>query len=151
MTRLKFPKSAKIPRPNQAAAEISTAAPTTGSTIFGSELISRRMASTRMRASPTTIAATTYERGILSAGVKSICSWARKLLLAGSSSRQKIATMTGEMTENTSRTRGGTALMTAVSRMCPSNRYATTAPSIASQRKRMVASSSVQTSALRRT
>ena len=122
MTRLKFPKTSNTERPNQAPAEMRIAAPTTGRTIRGSESIRRKIASTKIKANPTTIETTTYERGMLSAGVRSICSWIRKLRLAGSNSRQKIATIVGEMTAKISRKRGGTAFATAVSRMCPSSR-----------------------------
>ena len=54
----------------------------------------------------------------------------------------------GDDVEELARVSGGTARTSAVSRMCSPRRYAMTAPSIVSQRNRIVASSSVQTSAL---
>jgi len=94
------------------------------------------------------IESTTYSWGIESAGVTSTCSWWRNLMLAGISSITKIAVTTDEIAVSSSATRGDARRTSTESRMCSSRRYATTAPSIASHRNTMVASSSLHTSGL---
>ena len=94
------------------------------------------------------IASTTYERGMFRAGVRSICSCWKNFNVAGINSITKIATTTEEIASSTRLTGSDTRRSSAVMRMCSPRRYATTAPSIASQSSRIVASSSPQIKAL---
>ena len=86
-----------------------------------------------------------------SAGVTSISSCLKKLMLAGISSMTKIAVTTDETAVRISETRGEARRTRTESRMCSSRRYATTEPSMASHKNRIVPSSSVHTSGARST
>jgi len=119
-------------------------------TMRGSESNRRNSETTKSNAIPTKIDKISHELDMPSAGVAVSLSSSTSFWLAGSISRQNSATTTDEAASN----HGFAAplrLTIAVRRMCSPRRAAMTAPSIASHRKRIVASSSVHTSELRNT
>jgi hypothetical protein len=119
---LRLPNATNAPRPNHAAALTITAQVTTVARTFGSASESRSSARTRIRTRLTMIASTTYDCGMLIAGVRSICSCLKKVTLAGISSITKIAVITAATVSKIARTPGDERRSSTESRMCSSRR-----------------------------
>ncbi len=127
----------------------STSAPTVS---FQSAVSSRRMTATiSMRPRPTGRAAARHALFSSSAGVWTKVSSLANSKAGSSSSATKIRPATRATVSRKARRRGPLMATKAVMRMCSARRKATTAPSMASHRNRIEASSSDQTRGSRNT